>query len=247
MSEKSACYVPYGAYELKAKYQLNLMLAMLTVIIFLSALFAVGWSFFNSPGTVALVPLTPIIRGRPSSPESIIIVPEKPTGVGGGAPTLVDKGGIPTPVADEALNSDVLIAAPDDLARLGNPFDVGGDGAQGNSDDGMFAFLDTTTDYLPSPDEIIFFESPPVMVNQVVPNYPRFEKMAGNTGIVIVKALVNVEGIVVDVLVYKSSGRIALDEAAIEAAYKTPYKPAIQNGRPIAVWVSYSVVFKLDQ
>ena len=35
----------------------------------------------------------------------------------------------------------------------------------------------------------------------------------------------------------------AAEEAAVKAAYKCRFKPAIQNGRPVAVWVSYQVEF----
>ena len=41
--------------------------------------------------------------------------------------------------------------------------------------------------------------------------------------------------------------RARFDDAAIEAAYKCKYKPAIQNGRPVAVWVSYQVEFVLEE
>jgi len=44
----------------------------------------------------------------------------------------------------------------------------------------------------------------------------------------------------------KSSGTESLDEAAIEAAYKNKFKPGIQNGRPIKVWVTYKVDFILE-
>ena len=33
----------------------------------------------------------------------------------------------------------------------------------------------------------------------------------------------------------------------VEAAYQMLYKPAIQNGQPVAVWVTYPVYFKLNE
>jgi TonB family protein len=46
--------------------------------------------------------------------------------------------------------------------------------------------------------------------------------------------------------VAKSSGsNVGFDEAAVEAALQCIYKPAIQNGQPVAVWVTYPVEFKL--
>ncbi|MFH2204893.1 MAG: energy transducer TonB [Elusimicrobiota bacterium] len=49
-----------------------------------------------------------------------------------------------------------------------------------------------------------------------------------------------------DAIIQKASGTNAgFEEAALTAAMKNRYKPAIQNGRPIPVWVSYRVVFEL--
>ena len=36
------------------------------------------------------------------------------------------------------------------------------------------------------------------------------------------------------------------EEAALEAAYKSKYTPGMEGDRPVAVWVSYMVKFKLD-
>ena len=66
------------------------------------------------------------------------------------------------------------------------------------------------------------------------------------TGLVWVKALVDKEGNVRQAMVLKSSGTQAFDDAAVAAAYKNKFKPGIQNGRPVAVWVSYKVEFKLN-
>jgi len=47
-------------------------------------------------------------------------------------------------------------------------------------------------------------------------------------------------------LVKKASGTNAsFKDAAVEASYKFRYKPAIQNDRPVAVWVGYRFVFEL--
>ena len=49
-----------------------------------------------------------------------------------------------------------------------------------------------------------------------------------------------------DVRIAKPSGsNVGFDEAAMEAAYQFRYKPAIQNGQPVAVWVTYQVNFLL--
>ena len=69
---------------------------------------------------------------------------------------------------------------------------------------------------------------------------------AGITGRVIIHALVNKEGNVQDARVARSSGTKGLDEAALTAAYKNRFSPAIRAGQPIYIWVSYTVVFEQE-
>jgi protein TonB len=56
--------------------------------------------------------------------------------------------------------------------------------------------------------------------------------------------LVDKEGNVRDVRLIKGIGA-GLDEAAIESVRQAKFTPAIQNHKPVAVWVSYPVRFKL--
>jgi TonB family protein len=64
---------------------------------------------------------------------------------------------------------------------------------------------------------------------------------------VVIKALVSRAGDVLDAVVYVGSGNKLLDEAALAVAGKYKYQPAVQNGRPVAVWVTYKVHFTLAQ
>jgi TonB family protein len=58
--------------------------------------------------------------------------------------------------------------------------------------------------------------------------------------------LIDVEGRVRDVVVAKESGESeSFGRAAKEAALKTVWKPAISNGQPVAVWITYKVSFRL--
>ena len=76
--------------------------------------------------------------------------------------------------------------------------------------------------------------------------YPPIAQRAGIQGAVWVKALVDKEGTVRDVVIEKGSDANAgFEEAAIDAAKKTVWKPAIANGQPTAVWVTYKVEFVL--
>ena len=100
---------------------------------------------------------------------------------------------------------------------------------------------------LPEPIDFVSVEVYPEMIREEVPVYPKEAKDEGIEGIVWVKALVDADGTVARAIVGKSSGHKSLDEAALTAAEKCQYKPALQNGKPTAVWVTYKVDFTLDE
>jgi TonB family protein len=84
------------------------------------------------------------------------------------------------------------------------------------------------------------------MIREEKPLYPEMAQLTERSGIVWVQALVDKDGKVRDARILKPSGaNVGFEDAAIEAAYKNLYKPAIQNGRPVSVWVSYKVEFKM--
>ncbi|UCG61252.1 MAG: TonB family protein [Candidatus Zixiibacteriota bacterium] len=83
----------------------------------------------------------------------------------------------------------------------------------------------------------------PELVFRHPPEYPRITDSASVSSAVWVRALVDLEGNVREAIVHKSSGAMGFDEAAITAAYKNKFKPAMQNGRPVECWVTYKIVF----
>jgi protein TonB len=101
-------------------------------------------------------------------------------------------------------------------------------------------------EYLPPPDEFIPYEEQPLQIDLPQPVYPEMAKKAGIEGSVWVKVLVDKNGDVRDALIYKESGaKAGFEEAAMEAAKKGKWKPALQNKQPVAVWVAYKVDFRL--
>jgi TonB family protein len=97
----------------------------------------------------------------------------------------------------------------------------------------------------PRPDDFVSVEMAPEMTYQSAPSYPKIAKTAGVTGTVWVKSLVDREGQVRMVMVNHSSGSPALDNAAVISAWKCQFDPAMQDGRPVAVWVTYKIAFEL--
>jgi protein TonB len=61
----------------------------------------------------------------------------------------------------------------------------------------------------------------------------------------VVKALVDIDGSIMDVQILKSSGNQMLDEAALAAARKWKFTPAKQRDKFVRVYVSIPVNFRL--
>ena len=111
---------------------------------------------------------------------------------------------------------------------------------------GSWSGSETGEESIPSWEIFIPLEKQPEMILGAKPEYPRLARKAGISGVVWVRALINKKGKVRLAEVSKSSGTASLDEAAVRAAYKSLYRPGIQNGRAVMVWVTYKVEFKLD-
>ncbi len=103
-------------------------------------------------------------------------------------------------------------------------------------------------------------QPPPVVARKVVrtnpgydkrgryslPEYPPSELRAGHEGTVYLDLYVQVDGRIGEVRVKTSSGFPRLDEAAISHVKRT-YRltPAMEDGKPVADWVTLPVVFKI--
>jgi len=239
----NSLYSPYGAYELKASYQRNFLFGTLSVIALVAAVLGTTWiissmgeeEYLEAP---AVVIKTVADLGPPPS------VAKRPPQVQVSAPNVAaPKIGIPTPVADDEVpDEDVVLATRDELAEIVAP-----DVSQMTEGSGDIVVDIDESDYLPAPDDFVAVEVYPEFIYKQVPEYPRLAKQAGITGTVWVKALVDEEGNVIKAIVGKSSGVASLDEAAVEAALKNKFKPGIQNGRPVKVWVTYEMEFTLSK
>jgi protein TonB len=84
----------------------------------------------------------------------------------------------------------------------------------------------------------------PVLVKKVEPSYPDVARRARIEGKVILQAVVDKEGNVNEVTVLSSNNPM-FNDAAIEAVKQWKYKPATQNGRPVSVFYTVRVDFRL--
>ena len=75
--------------------------------------------------------------------------------------------------------------------------------------------------------------------------YPDIAQEAGIEGTVIVQAFVDDKGRVQETVILKGIPNTGLDEAAADAIKRTRFKPAKQRDRPVGVWISIPVNFRL--
>jgi len=240
--QSSALYSAYGAYELKAKYQRNFMIGTLSTLGFVLLILSIFWIIATLPDDSIIEAPSVVIKTVADLGPPPTIAKAKPQLQVAQPNVAAPKVGIPKPVADdEVMDDDVVLATKEELADIVAPDITAGDGGGGE------IVVDIQDDdYMPAPDEFVAVEIYPEMIYEHKPTYPRLAEQAGITGRVFVKALVDENGSVLKAQIGKSSGTESLDEAAIEAAYKNKFKPGIQNGRPIKVWVTYKVDFILE-
>ena len=83
------------------------------------------------------------------------------------------------------------------------------------------------------------------MITNVEPEYPAEAKEQGLEGRVWLQVLVHADGSVTDPHIKRSSGHPELDSAALAVATQNEFKPAVQDNKPVDVWITYKVDFKL--
>jgi protein TonB len=100
----------------------------------------------------------------------------------------------------------------------------------------------------PSLDAFIRVDEQPRAIVQPKPRYPESAIRDSVEGVVFLQVLIGGDGNVYQVSVAKAeaNGEVeALKQAAIEAGRESEWFPAIQGGKPVAVWVAYPIRFTL--
>ncbi len=231
----------YGAFELKKLYPRNYAIGV-TVAILLHLLLIASYyiyqeitreDFDNAPTVGRVLKYSEL--GPPPS-----IANEAPPQISISGPVAPPTVGIPVPVPDEQAPPEQTIATQKEMSQTAAPAlasDIGG--------------LTTITqdikieDDEPGMDAFVAVEKYPEMVVAKTPEYPEIAKRAGITGRVFVKVLVDKEGKPRRAVVIKSDSDL-FNEAAIAAAMKSAFTPALQNNHPIAVWIVLPYKFQLS-
>jgi protein TonB len=78
------------------------------------------------------------------------------------------------------------------------------------------------------------------------PNYPRRARRKGYEGNVILEVLVDEQGNVMELKLFKSSGYKSLDQSALSSVRKWLFQPGTRNGKAAQMWVRVPIRFKLN-
>ena len=243
VSINGTAYAGYGAHELKATYQRNLLLSMLITTL-LAAGVALLTVVLQKEGVITVAPARDNGGGHIDLSNRIPIQRSSGPRVGGYVAPLDRRGPIPEPMPDSLfVDDDPVILSTVERANLVGFGDI--EGVDGGLDLGQ-AISSEYDDPLPPRGTFVAAEIPAELIYSVPPEYPRLAKEAGIEGRVVIQALVGKDGNVLDAFVFAGSGSELLDAAALAIAWKYKYRPAVQNGYPVALWVSYNVDFKLE-
>lgn len=232
--------LPIGAYELKRSYQKNMRTAVLLVLGAFAIAIAVAalvqaLTPVVAPKTKDLVVIDPTIIGPPQS------VVDKPVQIVVSQPIAKPVFTLPEAEMDELVTEDYVVVSQDSLAAL-TPSIIGDVVEPGNA----FREIPHGWDLPETTAVFVAFDEDPVILSQPQPKYPELARHAGIEGVVRVEVLVDRYGDVKSARVIKESGtNVGFEEAALEAARLTKWRPAMQNHEPVKLWVAFNIAFRL--
>ncbi|MXX12138.1 MAG: TonB family protein [Gemmatimonadetes bacterium] len=95
--------------------------------------------------------------------------------------------------------------------------------------------------------EFYMVEVKPKVLHSVVPVHPEKALRDNLEGKVFLKFMVNVDGSVSDVKVLRTIGSEVFQKAAIDAISQFRFKPAEHNGKPVSIWMTQPISFRLPE
>lgn len=227
----------YGAIELKRMRVWAMVVGMLMstglVMMTIGALRTLTTTTVSPKPNIGIIFLHDMPLPPPIGTQESPIVPRVPSTAG-----LAGTKGLPIPVPDWIVDPGQSIASQDDY-RSESPADAFGE-------PGEIVWTPSEGRVDTPPKDWTPYEREPVVVKRVRPEYPPLALRAELEGNVHVKVWVDKEGRVRRAVVLKSDGEI-FNEAALAAAGKWRFTPAIMNDAPIDVWVSIPFRFRLSE
>ena len=146
--------------------------------------------------------------------------------------------GVPVPVPDLEVQEEKPFPTVEQLSDMGN--------VAGNGSGGGISIPDSVqVDLLGNDLEGITPDVAPVLMKIVVPQYPESAMKKKISGTVWLNVLVDEKGAVKSARVLKSDSE-DLNESAIQTAKRYTFIPGTYHRRPIPVWVSIPIQFRLE-
>lgn len=234
----------YGAFELKKIYQKNYFKGLgiaVAIHLLLVGAYIASQMMHEEDKPIRTVKIMKYSDLGP--PPSVAETAPPPPSVKVEANIAKPSVGIPVPVPDLDISPDVTLATQEEIAQApaAEGTGTGGDGSELSIAPEEAVVVEEKD---PDPSEFVAVEKYPELVTMTKPKYPEIAMQAGLTGTVHVNILVDKEGKVKDAKVVK--GNEIFYEAALEAAKKCVFTPAIQNGKPVSVWVMMPFKFELE-
>ncbi len=97
------------------------------------------------------------------------------------------------------------------------------------------------------PAKFVGVDKTPILIGSSIPSYPEEARRRNISANVILQAYIDKEGRVKSARAVECNRPgLGFEDAAVEAALKCTYQPAMLREKPIAVWITYRVHFKLD-
>jgi protein TonB len=229
-------------HPLQREYETILYRALVsTVLVHLGAI-AIGllYQWARSDGVVATTIVCPGIDPlREFAPPPSITQMPQPI-LAAVQPLAPPAVGIPEPVPDFRAD-DATLATLAELSQSLTPTDLTSlTGEVGTVAGDLFV-----SDALPAPTDFVPREEEPELVTMSAPHYPDLARRAGIEGRVLIRALVGKDGRVLEAFVIE--GNAILNEAALQSVRGAIFRPALQQQRPIAVWVVIPLQFVLNE
>jgi protein TonB len=228
-------FMPYGAPELIEGASRRLFRAT-----------TAGTTFFVLLFLVVIGGM--IVWPRPTVQDRVVVIPFRELAA---PPPLTDKApppeivvsqaiaapavGVPVPVPDVQAPPDQTIASQQEMAAVTTGTTEGS---------GQTPVVEAPpAEEMPKLGDFVYVDELPALVTDALPAYPPMARDAQVEGEVALRVLVGKDGRIAEVHIDQSIPM--LDQAAIEAARKWVFKPALCNNRPVVVWVARTVRFSL--
>lgn len=229
-------FMPYGAPELidgasRRLFRATTSGALLWVVIF-AAVLAVSLS----RTTTREVERTIVVPYRELAAPPPLTQAEPPPQIAQVTTSVPPTAGVPVPVPEAQAPPEQTIASQQEIGATTGSVEEG----NGQS---ILVVEPPPSEELPKLGDYVYADELPVLITDVAPEYPEIARQAETEGDVLLRVLVGKDGRIADVHVDQSNPMF--DQAAIDAARKWVFKPAISNNRPVAVWIARRVRFSL--